>query len=113
MSAVVPILCINLRDAAERWTHTNREVQRVFPDRKRFPLVRIDGVHWRMLGRGLTDVPLTPLTRLLVTNPQKQATERASHRQMDTPSTLDTVSVFAYKKKPKRNLLAWGRRPRW
>ena len=31
---------------------------------------------------------MTPFTRYLVTKPEKQRTERASHRQMDTPSSL-------------------------
>lgn len=81
-SAVVA-LCINLQDATQRWARVQEEVRRGFPEAE---LVRVDAVHWRTLA--LEGLRLTPFTRWLVVNPERQAQQRFSHRQMDTPSSV-------------------------
>ena len=34
------LLCINLKNATDRWKYATEEVARTFPDRKQYPLIR-------------------------------------------------------------------------
>lgn len=86
MASTTPVLCINLAGAVERWRNIERQVPQFLPARTS-PLVRIEAVSWRELPPD-DELPITPLTRLLVRQPQLQPAHRCSHRQVDTPSSV-------------------------
>lgn len=77
------VLCINLKDATQRWARVQDGVRRALPGAD---LVRVDAVHWRDLS--MNQLNMTPFTRWLVVHPERQAELRGSHRQMDTPSSI-------------------------
>lgn len=80
-----PVLCINLTSAATRWQSIVDGVKKHLPASD---LYRIPAVNWRDLPVGLENVSLTLFTRYLLQHPQRQSTHRASHRQLDTPSSV-------------------------
>lgn len=82
------ILCINLADAKERWKSIQHQVANHLPH---WPLHRIEATHWRNLPPQLQGIPMTPFTRYLVLNAERQTVDRISHRQMDTVSSVAIV----------------------
>ena len=88
MDSLPSLLCINLASATRRWNHIEREVEKHIPEAT---LVRMDAVDWRTLPPDLPDVPVTLFSRYLLAFPQQQLVVRASHRQLDT---LSTVAIF-------------------
>lgn len=81
-------LCINLAGAQERWKHIGSQAARWLKPLG-VPLVRVEAVHWQTVAQNLPDVPLTPFTRwILEGSTERQRAHRASHRQMDTLSSV-------------------------
>lgn len=99
-ATVVPALCINLEGATERWAHVQQQAA-AWLTPIGVPLTRIAAVHWRSLlvpssepvsagaFRMVEGVRMTPFTQWLVQGgAARQRLHRASHWQMDTPSSV-------------------------
>ena len=83
-----PILAINLATATRRWSHFQRDVTENFSEAT---LIRMEATDWRALPTNLEELPVTLFTRYLLSLPQQQSTQRKSHRQVDT---LSSVAIF-------------------
>jgi hypothetical protein len=79
------VLCINLAAATQRWQNVEALVRRHLPG---YPMTRIDAVNWQDFSDDMAEIPLSPLSRLFVQRPGSQAALRASHRQMDSRSSV-------------------------